>query len=125
MSKEQFLVRKIIDNTAAISSNEDHEDFGLPDFKSLLIGSSSEREALKDEIDNASKESLKSDEVEIECRKAKVLPFPSTIDHPTTVIQVTHILLRVVSRIFKDVSATVENSYDWIGSLAEVPEIFY
>ena len=80
---------------------------------------------MKDEIDNASKESLKSDEVEIECPKAKVLPFPSTIDHPTTVIQVIHILLRVVSRIFKDVSATVENIYDWIGSLAEVPEIFY
>ena len=110
----------------------------------MLIGSTTERLALREEIDRAYEESAKIDQIkdankqqeEIaridivnrrkklrEERAARVLPVPSIILHPTTVVQVRHISLGLINRIFKD-DSIMQNCYDWIGSLQEEPEVF-
>ena len=115
----------------------------LPE-QSLLIGSTTERLALREEIDRAYEEFAKIDQIkdaskqqeEIahidivnrrkklrEERAARVLPVTSIIWHPTTVVQVRHISLGLINRIFK-YDSIIQNAYDWIGSLQEEPEFF-
>ena len=116
----------------------------LPE-QSLLIGSTTETLALREEIDRAYEEFAKIDQIkdaskqqeEIahidivnrrkklrEERAARVLPVPSIILHPRTctVVQVRHISLGLINRILKD--SIMQNVYDWIGSLQEEPEFF-
>ena len=110
----------------------------------MLIGSTTERLALREEIDRAYEESAKIDQIkdaskqqeEIahidivnrrkklrEERAARVLPVPSIILHPATVVQVRHIPLGLVNCIFKD-DSIMQNVYDWIGNLQEEPKFF-
>ena len=109
----------------------------------MLIGSTTERLALREEIDRAYEEFAKIDQIkdaskqqeEIahidivnrrkklrEERAARVLPVSSIILHPTTVVQVRHISLGLINCILKD--SIMQNVYDWIGSLQEEPEFF-
>ena len=110
----------------------------------MLIGSTTERLALREEIDRAYEESGKIDQIkdaskqqeEIaridivnrrkklrEERAARVLPVPSIILHPTTVVQVRHISLGLINCIFKE-DSIMRNVYDWIGNLQEEPKFF-
>ena len=109
----------------------------------MLIGSTTERLALREEIDLAYEESAKIDQIKDaskqqeknahidivnrrkklrEERAARVLPVSSIILHPTTVVQVRHISLGLINCILKD--SIMQNVYDWIGSLQEEPEFF-
>ena len=131
-------------NLSSTSSSELSDDCILLPEQPLLIGSTTERLALREEIDRAYEESAKIDQIkdaskqqeEIahvdivnrrkklrEERAARVLPVPSIILHPATVVQVRHIPLGLVNCIFKD-DSIMQNVYDWIGNLQEEPKFF-
>ena len=111
----------------------------------MLIRSAIERLPLREEIDRAYEEFVKTDQIKDankqqeesahinivnrheklrEERAACVLPVPFIILHPTIVVQVRHISVGLISCIFRD-DSTMQNVYDWIGSLHEEPEFFH
>ena len=110
----------------------------------MLIGSTTDRIALREEIDRAYKESAKIDQMkdaniqqqESACiniinrrkkrreeRTALVLPVPSIILQPTNVVHVCLISVALTSCIFKG-DSIMQNAYDLIGSLLNEPRFF-
>ena len=107
-------------NLSSASSSELSDDCILLSESSLLIGSTTERLALREKIDRAYEKSAKTNQIkdankqqeESACinmvnrrkklreeRAARVLLVPTIILHPTTVIQVRHISVGLISRI--------------------------
>ena len=116
-----------------------HQSTVLPPRNSDLVGSSVERQYLKDEIDKAYQNSLKSDQEKyalkkekekedkrltdlMETRKNRVPPEPALSEDCVTVT-VRHTILGPKVRLFH-ASSTMCVVYDWIGSLSLQPEHF-